>query len=1015
MSNCSPGGSGSSKEADPGKSQASTPSRPRGASAKEGVSEGPQAESSDHVAGFNPNMQPTDPGFHENMAKGIQRYRVKKAEIAALKTQIKNKRHECTRTYSLARPKKRVEIAALCDKLHSLEQEVETVGNGIGPVKESFDNAERFREMEQRRQEEKYKALLKSRAIKEVPSDEEPDSSGALQPYQPAPRSPGSPSATPTGTPTVSPTEIRAAESLRPQKMVFSSEEIEDIDPREKVKQRRQKHQPEVSDFIYVASDFPALPPAQNQPVSLGVSQAAPQSGGTAAVAENVGVQSAPAVLAAWAQKPNANVTAAENSGNVPSVRNAEQSVEKNPETEALCHTAANNSAEKQDVPNVVRELSQQPDASAIHTTSHLEQDRAGSDNHVKEKSQRKGAVAGQQEDQTDQKRKRMTMKKTKKATKAAVQKKKKDSKVDSCSSAILDVAVSGGASVRGSECSECSEEISERMPEVSAGECTEKIKSVGASENVSGAKVSGGQAVQVSHVQEVGVSTSTLGAGEANVAVVGVSTVNEGASGQSFANVVRGRESGGVNGARQRNVPMTGVRVRRGDQPAVAQFPRRGRMYPSDSGRRKIVVRLQWEGEGPLPDGNIIIDKICDMGFSANDLNCFVHNKVFKDYSISFMRVQELEEFWSKFREFSDSGMWEGFRAVPISRPRVCKVTILLENESIPPADLKVWLKRYGDVIGELEKVFGYRGIWTGSWQAKVRLRTVGNVPQHIPSSAYIGRDLVCCLYLGQPKECWKCGSTRHFSISCDLLKYAMCLGVGHVAKHCPKSIRCNLCGVLGHAYGSCPMSWQSIDEEFRMEVVEPETEAPLGQVVAMTPLVPDPDPIIPHSLSQPPKTPSPPKTPQPSETPQPPTSFRPMRGRGRGRGQSRGKPLKAAEAKKKAYKTVNGGNHRKKGNGECAESAHSCVQEEGGGLIPLSANRFAPLSWGERVEHEEQEFEEEEQRVSRELASSDSSSYFEKIDPAEAEKLPFGISAKRECSDDDRKAKRRAETSSS
>ncbi|OCT64668.1 hypothetical protein XELAEV_18045768mg, partial [Xenopus laevis] len=720
-----------------------------------------------------------------------------------------------------------------------LEQELEILGNGIGPVKESFDNAERFRRMEKRCQEEKYKASLKSKAIKEIPSDEEPDSSGALQPYQPAPRSPGSPSATPTGTPTVSPT----------------------------------------------------------------VSQAAPQSGGTAAAAESVRVQSAPAVLAAWAQKPNVNVAAAENSGNVPSVRNAEH-------------------AGKQDFPNVARELSQQPDASAILTTSHLEQDRAGSDNHVKENSRRKGAVAGQQEDQTDQKRKRMTKKMTKKATKAAVQKKKKDSKVDSCSSAILDVAVSGGASVRGSE---CSEEISERMPEVSAGECTEKTKSVGASVNVSGAKVSGGQAVQVSHVQEVGVSTSALGAGEANVAVVGASTVSEGASGsgQSFANVVRGRESGGVNGARQRNVPMTGVRVGRGDQPAVAQFPQRGRVYPSDSGRRKNVVRFQWEGEGPLPDGNIIIDKICDMRFSADDLYCFVHNKVFKDYSISFMRVQELDEFWSKFREFSDSGMWESFRAVPVSRPGVY---------------LKVWLKRYGDVIGELEKVFGYRGVWMGSWQAKVRLHTVGNVPQHIPSSAYIGRDLVCCFYPGQPKECWKCGSTRHFSISCDVLKCAMCLGVGHVAKHCPKSIRCNLCGVLGHAYGSCPMLWQSIDEEFRMEVVEPETEDPLCQVVAMTPLVPDPDPIIPHNLSQPPKTPPPPKTPQP------PTSFRPMRGRGRGRGQPRG---------------------------------------GGGGLIPLSANRFAPLSWGERVEHEQQEFAEEEQRVSRELASScnaDSSSDFEK-----------------------------------
>ncbi|OCT88358.1 hypothetical protein XELAEV_18016988mg [Xenopus laevis] len=791
-------------------------------------------------------MQPTDPGFHENMSKGIQRYKEKKAEIATLKTLIKNKRHACAKAYSLARPKKRVEIAALCDKLHSLEQEVETLGNRIGPVKESFDNAERFRQMDQRRQEEKYKASLKSRAIKEVSSDEEPHSSVALQPYQPAPRSPGSP-------------------LLHPL--------------------------------------VPPLLHLQNQPVSLGVSQAASQAGGTAAAAENVGVQPAPAVLAAWAQKPNANVAAAENSGN----------------------------------------------------------DRAGSDNHIKENSQCKGAVAGQQEDQKDQKRKRMAKKKTKKATKAAFWKEKKDSKVDSCSSAIPDVAVSGGASVRGSYCSE--EEISERMPEVSAGECTEKTKSVGASVNVSGGKVLGGQAVQVSHVSvqevSVGVSTSALGAGEANVAVVDVSTAS--GSGQSFANVVRGRESGGVKGVRQKNVAMTGVCVGRGDQPAEVQVPRRGRVYPSDFGCRKNVVRLQWEREGPLPDGNIIIDKICDMGFSANDLYCFVHNKVFKDYSVSFMRR-------------------------------------------------KVWLKRYGDVI--VGEGFWYRGIWTGSWQAKVPLRTVGNVPQHIPSSSYIGRELVCCFYHGQPRECWKCGSTRHFSISCDVLKCAMCLGVGHVAKHCPKSIRCNLCGVLGHAYGSCPMLWQSIDEEFRMEAVEPESEAPLGQVVAMTPLVPDPDPIIPHNPSQRPKTP------QPSQTPQPPTSFRHTRGRGRGRGQPRGgdppselpsvalsivknplgdcvkagKPLKSAETKKKAYKTVSGGNHRKKG-------------------LPHYIG-------GERVESEEQVFAEEEQRVSRDLASScnaDSSSEFENIDPAEAEKIPFGISAKRECSVDDRKAKRRAETSSS
>ncbi|OCT93696.1 hypothetical protein XELAEV_18011371mg, partial [Xenopus laevis] len=160
----------------------------------------------------------------------------------------------------------------------------------------------------------------------------------------------------------------------------------------------------------------------------------------------------------------------------------------------------------------------------------------------------------------------------------------------------------------------------------------------------------------------------------------------------------------------------------------------------------------------------------------------------------------------------------------------------------------------------------------------------------------------------------------------------------------------------VLGNAYGSCPMSWQSINEEFRMEMWEPESEAPQYQ---------------------------PPKTPQPS------TSFKPMWERGRGKGWPSVKsilgdwinvsePQKAAEAKKKDCKTVSGGYNRKKGNGESAESAHPSFQEDGGGPIPLSVNRFAPLSWGERVESEEQELAEKEWRLSRELASQPSEHSF-------------------------------------
>ncbi|KAE8574508.1 hypothetical protein XENTR_v10022503 [Xenopus tropicalis] len=118
-------------------------------------------------------------------------------------------------------------------------------------------------------------------------------------------------------------------------------------------------------------------------------------------------------------------------------------------------------------------------------------------------------------------------------------------------------------------------------------------------------------------------------------------------------------------------------------------------------------------------------------------------------------------------------------------------------------------------------------------------------------------------------------------------------------------------------------------------------------------------------------------------------------------------GEPQKATLAKQKATNS-SGGNHRKKE--ERAEGAHA---KEGADPFPLSVNRFAPLSWGERAELEEEE------ELNRELARSDnansSSSEFEYISPAEAEKLPSGLSAKRECSDDDRKVKRRVETSSS
>ncbi|OCT88096.1 hypothetical protein XELAEV_18016724mg [Xenopus laevis] len=97
--------------------------------------------------------------------------------------------------------------------------------------------------------------------------------------------------------------------------------------------------------------------------------------------------------------------------------------------------------------------------------------------------------------------------------------------------------------------------------------------------------------------------------------------------------------------------------------------------------------MRLKWVGEGLPPETRVVMDKVLEMGFTAEDLNCFVHNSVFRDYSKSFIRPQELDKFWSIFKQMELVGSFKGFEAVTMSRPSVVKVNIILENESIPPS----------------------------------------------------------------------------------------------------------------------------------------------------------------------------------------------------------------------------------------------------------------------------------------------------------------------------------------
>lgn len=81
----------------------------------------------------------------------------------------------------------------------------------------------------------------------------------------------------------------------------------------------------------------------------------------------------------------------------------------------------------------------------------------------------------------------------------------------------------------------------------------------------------------------------------------------------------------------------------------------------------------------------------------------------------------------------------WSKFRLVPLSREEEVKnITVLVRNESLPPEDIATWLSRHGQLQGPLRKNVDERGIWTGAWAARIKLKRQGNSMSHIPGSAF-------------------------------------------------------------------------------------------------------------------------------------------------------------------------------------------------------------------------------------------------------------------------------------
>ncbi|KAJ8014602.1 hypothetical protein DPEC_G00017340 [Dallia pectoralis] len=155
---------------------------------------------------------------------------------------------------------------------------------------------------------------------------------------------------------------------------------------------------------------------------------------------------------------------------------------------------------------------------------------------------------------------------------------------------------------------------------------------------------------------------------------------------------------------------------------------------------------------------------------------------------------------------------------------------------------------------------------VWTGGLKWLVQLKPdptgVGGV-RHLPSTITLGNNRGSVHYYGMPKLCRNCGNLGHLAAACTACK--ICQG-DHPTADCTTTRPCNLCGVVGHFFRTCPRSYAG-----RARADGPTNDNPQPPLNHPLPLLLQPPPPTNSDDMDPDPTDMEDTTTQPTQTPTP------------------------------------------------------------------------------------------------------------------------------------------------